>query len=594
MHVAASVALALALAALAAWLYAVATANFLAMGQFGLVTVLGWAYFAGLACAVGALVIELLTPTLRTGRVLVIIAILCVYMFGTACAIEPIAGLTDSWSHAGYVQYILEHGRILNNFDAEFSWPGGSSLGAVLVAFCGQPTALFLLRWFPLAIELLYLAPLYVIAKFSGVGRRAGLLGIALCYVTNWIYQDYFSPQALNYLFFLVVVAGVLACWRPARTSARAHARRDLAARFGDARAAISVHRIFGEDATTSWGTAEVLALLGVLVAVCLASAMSHQLTPYMIIVALLACVFARRLARPELVVVAGLFAIGWLSLGASNFWIGHLSTIFGGLGQVGGTLHSNLSNRVTGAASHRLVVDLRILLTAGILGLACIGALRRAVDSRVVELLAAAPFVLLATQGYGGEGLLRVVLFSLPFASLLAAAAILPTRSGAIRPFLAELRLGRHERTVIAAAMVAVLLCCAVVTTVVRGGNDAYEAYSTGELAAVDYTYAHVRDSQTITSVAPYLPIGQEKVGLVALSSISDGTDTPTLAYVETHIDKSTWVILSRSQQAWGVIIAGYPSNWETTLERFLTAKGYAVATSNGTATVLRRARAA
>ena len=128
---------------------------------------------------------------------------------------------------------------------------------------------------------------------------------------------------------------------------------------------------------------------------------------------------------------IAFLLAVGWLSLGASNYWLGHLSQIFGGIFQFGSTATANVSSRVVGSASHRLIVDVRILLTLGLFFLAGIGALRRAASSRTLELLTVVPFFVLAGQSYGGEGLLRVAFLVGPFASLLAAAAILPSRIG-------------------------------------------------------------------------------------------------------------------------------------------------------------------
>ena len=86
----------------------------------------------------------------------------------------------------------------------------------------GLPGAVGFLRWAPLVFELLYLPPVLVIARFSGAGVRAGWLGVLLFYATNWIDQDYFSPQALNYLFYLVILATVLACWQPSRIEAGA------------------------------------------------------------------------------------------------------------------------------------------------------------------------------------------------------------------------------------------------------------------------------------------------------------------------------------------------------------------------------------
>ena len=209
----------LGLAGLVLWMVTVLQANFLRMGPYGLVSVLGWTYFVGLFLVVVGFAAELLRTPLKSNRLIFLIIVLVVFLYGTGPAIEPVATLSDSWLIAGFVQYVVQHGHLLNSFDARFSWPGGLTLSAVLVAFAGQANAYGFLRWFPLVIELAYLAPLLVIARVSGVSKRAGWLGVALYYATNWIFQDYFSPQALNFLFFLVVIAAVLACWQPIRAN---------------------------------------------------------------------------------------------------------------------------------------------------------------------------------------------------------------------------------------------------------------------------------------------------------------------------------------------------------------------------------------
>jgi hypothetical protein len=576
------------------WLVAVRQAVFAHMGQLGLVSVLGKTFFVGLALVVVAFVIELLREPLHEGRLIALTILLVVFLFGTACAIEPVAALTSSWVHAGYVQYVFAHGHPLENYNAEFSWPGAFSLGAVVISFMGQSNALDLLRWFPLAIELLYLAPLVAIAKASGVNRRSQWLGVALFYATNWIYQDYFSPQAVNFLFFLVVVALVLTAWTPVQraTAPRVDRVRD---RLGAWRGAVSLQRLKGEDATTSWTVNQVLGCLAVLALLFLASAISHQLTPYAIFLALIACLLSSRLGRPELIGVVFCLAVGWLSLGASNFWFGHLNLIFGSFAQLTNSFGQNVSQRVTGAASHRLIVDVRILLTATLFGFALLGAARRGATSRTLELLVCAPFVLFAVQNYGGEGLLRVALLAGPFAALLAASAIFPARDGPIRPILPDLRFRTHPRVILAAVAGIVLFSFAVTTMVVRGGNDAYESFSTGELSAVNYVYAHIPSGKTIGIVAPYLPFGQRDVGSVnILTAIGDGTTVPTLTKVSDTLlaVRPSYVVLNEAQYQWGLIIAGYPTGWQGAIQRALLAHGYRIVASWPTSTVLHVAK--
>jgi hypothetical protein len=335
--------------------------------------------------------------------------------------------------------------------------------------------------------------------------------------------------------------------------------------------------------------------MLGLLTLVILASAMSHQLTPYALGLALAACVLGRRLGRPELVAVTAVLAVGWLSLGASNYWIGHLSQIFGSVGHAGSTFGSNVSNRLTGSQSHLMVVRLRIVSTAALFGLALVGALRRSADSRALELLAAAPFLLLAVQSYGGEGLIRVVLFGLPFTTLLAAAAILPNRVGPIRPVLPAFSPGRHGPLVLRILVATVVLGFALLTTVVRGGNDVYESFSAGELAAVNYAYDHVHSGQTIGVVAPYLPIGVHGAGEVAIYDAADAGGTTTVRSLTKDLQRAhpDAVILSRAQEAWGENVAGFTPGWEQTVSNTLQRNGYAVAARWPTATVLRPVRA-
>lgn len=625
-----------ALIAVLSWIVSVESANFLAMGPYGLVSIVGASYFIGLASVVVGFSYEVTRASMRPRYLLVLTMIFILFLYGTAPAIEPVAALSDSWLHAGFIQFILVHGSILNNFDARFSWPGAFTLASIIISLTGQGNAIFMLRWFPLFIELLYLAPLLVIGRSSGVGKRAAWIGVLLFYATNWIYQDYFSPQALANFFLLVVIASVLACWAPLRRIGRHRflesgkprrvlsriggldtvpvwkasedggvvsasweqlkvprwqkLTRSLLHRLVQTREVFTLARIEGHDTQLLVGPFQLYGILTVLTLTAIAMAMSHQLTPYALVVMLLGMLFSRRLGRPELPIAVALFAVAWLSLGASNFWVGHLSMIFGSVGQVGTTVGSNVTSRIVGASSHRLIVNLRILLTLAVYFLAGIGVLRRAADSRVLEILTAMPIILLVAQGYGGEGLMRAVLFGLPFAALLAASAIVPRRHGPIDAVVPFFKRFGHMRLVLSVAIAVTVLAFALVTTVVRGGNDSYESFSLGELDAVNYTYQHLTIGESIGMVVPFLPIGQRNVDTVATYSVSGGNTVPSRAVVLSSLLKVSpnFIILSQSQEAWGELVGGYDKNWMVVLKRKLEAAGYHVAAQWRTATVL------
>jgi hypothetical protein len=604
------------LVGMALWALAVSQASVLQMGANGLVTILRWPYFVGLTIVCGAFVAEVFRAKSADARLVVLVLALVTILFGSASIIEPVASITESWLHVGFISYIFHHGHILHGYDARFSWPGDFVLGAILSAFVGHANALAFARWFPVFIEALYLAPVIAIGSYSGVSRRAKWLGVSFFYATDWIYQDYFSPQAMDYFLYLVVIAAVMAMWSPGRRS-YVKGQSLVATKIAQVRNALTWRRITGEQTVTNFSPTTLFSLMTLLAVIMLAVAMSHQLTPYALILALAACLATSRLGRPELVAVAVLLCVGWLSLGASDFWIGHLSTIFGGLGQVGNSIGTNVVSRVVGSPSHRFIVSARIEFTAVVFVIAGVGALRRATNSRALEFLAGAPFVIIFLQGYGGEGLLRVVLFGLPFTSLLAASALLPSRSGEVRPWIPPsgwlklrslkggrlkltwpkfrwlkggrlrlswlklrwLKLGSLKPVAAAryAAVGALLLTMCVLTTMVRGGNDAYESYSLGELNAVNYVYAHVKTDQTVGVVVEYLPIGQEDVGNIYLVAVA-GTNVPTLPEISSTMlyIRPDYIILSQSQEAWGEIVGGYPPGWESQLAKTILKEDY------------------
>ncbi len=572
------------------WILAVHGARFDQIGSYGLVSVLHWPYFFGLAVLVIGLSHELLRSPLQSWILALLVVLLVIYLFATAPAIEPVAALGDSWLHASFVRYISTHGHVLNNYDARFSWPGAFALAAAVTSFVGRSSAVVFLRWFPPFIELLYLAPLVVIGQSSGVGKRTAWLGVVLFYASNWIYQDYFSPQALTYFWYLVVIAVCLAGWRarpltnPNDLPMTSRLRRSLEV--------FRLRRWTGHDAERTWPPATTVALVVVVALFGLASAMSHQLTPFTIVLMVIALVLTRRMGSPEVAILTGLFALGWLSLGASNFWVGHLSLIFGSVGSVGNTIGANVTSRVTGSSSHLIVVDLRILSVVALFAAAAIGALRRAADTRTLEALLITPFVLLVLQSYGGEGLMRVVLFALPFTSLLAASAIAPARRGPIRPILRVPHPTRRTKHVLGPLIAIGVLAFAVSTTITRGGNDAYEAFAPGEVAAVTYAYSHASPGQSVGSVTYYLPAYQGSLNVIN-AYVAVGDHVPPLSQLLKRLDahRPAWIILGKSQEAWGEIVAGYPKGWESRLSTQLVRHGYVVARRWASAEVLRRA---
>ena len=540
------------------WTVAVVTATPGPVGDLGLAGRLGWPYAAAVLAVAGALAWELARP--RPRPIAPVVA-LVVILFATAPAVEGVARLPTSWVHAGFVDYIAVHGQVLHGYDARFSWPGFFAWGAVLESVTGHRDPAVFLRWAPVVVELAYLAPLVVIARATVRDARAGWIGIVLFYAADWIDQDYFSPQAMNLLFFLVVVASVLAFWRP---------RPPVPEEGGPvARWRHGLGRVDG----TLGGRRQIglEALLLVLMAACVAS---HQFTPYALVVALFACMATRRLPGPELPLILVVMAVGWLSLATVDFWSGHLSLLFGGTGSLRAALGQNIGQRVTGAPAHRAIIDLRLALAAAVAGLAVAGALRRRGQSRTLEALAACPFLLFGVASYGGEALLRCFLFALPFAGLLAGTLL----AGLVRP-AADPGSGPVRRLGVL-GLAAVVTTFSLGLTVVRGGNDAFESFTPAERAAVLVVYQAARPGDRLAATTPatdQLPWRDEGLGrwrfVDPATALSPGAVADSLV-----AQRADWVIAAANEEKWGELVGGLAPGWQAVTVADLRRDGYAV----------------
>ena len=199
---------------------------------------------------------------------------------------------------------------------------------------------------------------------------------------------------------------------------------------------------------------------------------MSHQLTPYAIVLALTACLLTRRLARPELIAIAFLLCVGWLSLGASNFWYGHRrssSVSFGSSPRRSPAERVEQGRRrarATGSSSTRAFWS-RSRSSAS----PRYRAARRATASRTLEMLARRPFLCspprLRRRGAAARGapvgpVRRRCSPRRPSCPLVAASSVRSSLS---------LRLGRRGRQLLAAGAA---WSCHVrrATTVVRGAT--------------------------------------------------------------------------------------------------------------------------
>ena len=447
------------------------------MNGLGLLSVLPAGAIAGVILVALALVLGLALPKAHPIGLGVLLATLVVCLDGVTAIIEPQPRFPTTYQILGFVDYVSKTGHTAPSLAAYFSWPGFFALISSVSGAAGTHSILTLLRIWPTLIDLLYLPPLFLIMRNLRFPWRAQWLAALFFTVGNWVGQDYFSPQSFTYLLYLVFVA-ILVNWfvDPGRSRPPHVVRDSRLARFH--------RRIFGtvrpgELPPSPATTGQRAFLLALLIAIFTVSTASHQLTPLFMIAACAGLVLARRSTVPALPVLLGVILAGYVSFAAVGYWSGHLSNVFGGIGDLGLNVSTSVGSRLAGnSPTHLLALHAKVLLGAAILGLAGIGWLRRrrqGMDDRVLLVLVVVPVALIGVVSYGGEIALRTYLFMLPAACLLAASAFFP-RPQSTRP--------RRLSLVLMAG-------CAVVLPVAfflaRYGNEAYEQVPTGELAATN-----------------------------------------------------------------------------------------------------------
>jgi hypothetical protein len=223
------------------------------------------------------------------------------------------------------------------------------------------------------------------------------------------------------------------------------------------------------------------VALVGIIVLVIGVSIASHQLTPFAILAALTALIVLGRLQLRGLPVVVAVMIGMWISYMTVAFLAGNLAGLLNDLGAAGQTASQSVGQHIVGSPGHIFVVEFRLAMTFGIWVMAALGAVRRYrwgnLDLDALA-LAIVPFGLILLQAYGGEILLRVYLFSLPFMAFLAAGLVLPSPARGLTA----------GGTRWLASLAALLLFALMIT---KHGNERADYISAAELAGVDHLYA-------------------------------------------------------------------------------------------------------
>lgn len=326
-----------------------------------------------------------LAIALRTTRAAGVALVATILMMRLPTAVSTDAPLYSwTYKHFGPIDYIQRFGVVDVDVDIYHNWPGAFALIAWLNTVTGVET-IEIAQWFAVGSHLAVTAAVFFLARTCRLGVATSLVAAFGAHAVNWVAQDYLSPQAIGFALAIVVMALVL---NSTRTRAAA------------------------------WVSVPIFAAIVV----------THQLTPYWLLAAVFVLTLLRRIRPKYLIVVFAVIALGYMLL--------HMNV----LSQFGRLLNFDfLSNILTPSARNETLgnpslgqvvnswaaraVTLLVWLSAGIVIL--VRLLRRREPWREVmvpAVVAFSPALILVAQGYGGEALFRVFLYSIPGCMLILA----------------------------------------------------------------------------------------------------------------------------------------------------------------------------
>ena len=428
--------------------------------DLGLISALPRAMILPFALLIGSFAFCLAKMPRKTWLLVTHTVALIVMIYGWRAILYDVPAFKVTWRHIGIAEVITRTGEIDPNIDAYFNWPGFFTLAGFLAKAAGFSSIEPFAAWAPVVYNLLYLAPIIVILRTVTRDPVVTWVAIWTFFLTDWVGQEYLSPQGLVFFLHLVVIAVVLR-W-------------------------FTRHRDAAFDAPPVRWPALLLVAVVVIAAF---SIPSHQLTPFATVFALGAILLSRQLIARSLPAVVAIMTGGWVVLLATTYISGHQQQVTGGIGKLTESVDSGVRARAAGttaagaavSAERLFVVNLRVATALVVWAVALVGVARllknRRLD-RAFALVALSAFPLVGLQSYGGEIFLRVYMFALPFVAYFVAVAILPSPEGRFAPLSPYIAAGLS-------------LVALVVFTLTRYGNERMDYFTKDEVALVDYVYS-------------------------------------------------------------------------------------------------------
>ncbi|MFC9245560.1 glycosyltransferase [Streptomyces sp. NPDC057136] len=550
-------------ASVAMWLLALRGVRLDRMGDLGLLQVLPVLFWVALALLTLGFCVAAGDRRTPHGCFAAYALVLIAVLHATPPLLYQELRYSWAWKHVAVIDAMMRHnGEVPNasGFNIYNQWPGFFQFNALILKATGLESPLGYALWAQLLTNLLLLGPLLVIYRSITHDRRLIWGAVWIYYSCSWVGQDYFAPQAFTFLLFVSVIALVV--------------RQLPSSRFPGPR-----------TSRRRWPVGRLLLVLVIEAAI----VSSHQLTPLMLISALLLLSLPRRYRRLALPALAGavVFTLAWNGTVAWPYVSANLDNFVNALTRPEANVWSGLSRLAEAAPSQVMVSWIDRGLSGGVFLLAAIALAVRPWTRRTpLPLLALFPLPLVVVNAYGGEMVFRAFMFALPAAALLLAALLL--RSHRARP---------------ARMAIVPVLLLAMLGSLVFGyySKESMNRFSAEEVAATRYLTTETPTRSLIISVtfaAPGLEMHYDRHERTQITEESLSTKRllvqDPLAGLEPLLnragDEPAYILLSRAQSADVRLNGELPADFVRRLESALAkAPSFTPVYRNGDAVVYR-----
>jgi hypothetical protein len=468
------------------WALSLPSIDLYHLDDYGLTKELPIAWYAALGCAALGAALVTMVPRHPSGWLIAaFLGAIALNLYGTLPLLAEQPHYAWVYKHIGVTRLITDTGRVDPSIDIYNRWPGMFALSATLGSLAGRTNPINYAAWaelFYATVNMLLIAA--IVRTVTRDLRAAG--GAALLFlVSNWVGQGYYSPQALAFLLSLAALYVIL---------------RHLSSGLGRGGELVvsAVTRIVRrpqlpdfEPYPATWPTWAAIAIVLTLDAVIV---MSHQLTPYVVVIELTALVVLGPVRRRWLILAAVALTVAYLLPNLD--YVDHNFGLFTSFDPFNNARHSSLydiaplqGKTFNAQAGRVLTFALWLSAAVGAVALARKGFARRALP---LAILATAPFIIIFGQNYGGEASLRIMLFTSPWCAALAAWAIASVRRSAVRgTILGVLTVG------FAAAFVPAYFGAEEINTIPKG-----------QIEASEYFYDHATEGSVLLLSGPNFPV--------------------------------------------------------------------------------------